>query len=206
MSAAFSLSRFSAARRASFAFLAASTFLERVISSCVFAFDLDPTAGPGLTFMTMPIVFAKLPMGQLFAVAFYLCLVLAALTSAVSLLELVAAYFIDELRMPRFKAVTLVTFAMLVVGSFCGLSFGVLSDFKIAGRTIFDNFDYFTSNLSLPVGGIVVCALAGVVAWKKVKAEILLGAQASDALLSLFRAILVVASPVLIFIVLVTGL
>ena len=138
--------------------------------------------------------------------AFYLCLVLAALTSAVSLLELVAAYFIDELRMVRFKAVTLVTFAMLIVGSFCGLSFGVLSDFKIAGRTIFDNFDYFTSNLSLPVGGIVVCTLAGIVAWKKVKAEILLGARASETLLTLFRTLLVVASPILIFVVLITGL
>ena len=177
-----------------------------MILPSVFAFDLDPTAGPGLTFMTMPIVFAKLPFGQAFAVIFYLCLVLAALTSAVSLLEMVAAYFIDELKLVRFKAVTLVTFAMLFVGSFCGLSFGVLSDFKIAGRTIFDNFDYFTSNLSLPVGGIVVCILAGIVAWKKVKAEILTGAKASDAVLTVFRALLVVASPVLILTVLITGL
>lgn len=177
-----------------------------MILPSVFAFDLDPTAGPGLTFMTMPIVFAKLPFGQAFAVIFYLCLVLAALTSAVSLLEMVAAYFIDELKLVRFKAVTLVTFAMLFVGSFCGLSFGVLSDFKIAGRTIFDNFDYFTSNLSLPMGGIVVCILAGIVAWKKVKAEILTGAKASDAVLTVFRALLVIASPVLILTVLITGL
>ena len=177
-----------------------------MILPSVFAFNLNPAGGPGLTFMTMPIVFAKLPFGQFFAVIFYACLVLAALTSAVSLLELVAAYFIDELKLVRFKAVTLVTFALLFVGSFCGLSFGVLADFKIAGRTIFDNFDYFTSNLSLPVGGLVVCALAGVFAWPKVKAEIRQGAVVSDFVFRLFRFVLVVASPVLILTVLVTGL
>ncbi|MGN1209698.1 MAG: sodium-dependent transporter, partial [Duodenibacillus sp.] len=98
-----------------------------MIMPAVFAFDLNPAAGPGLTFMTMPVVFAQLPMGQLFAVAFYLCLVVAAVTSAVSMLELVVAFFVDELNMRRVTAVTLVTIVMLVVGSFCGLSFGPLA-------------------------------------------------------------------------------
>jgi len=154
----------------------------------------------------MPVVFAQLPFGQFFAVVFYACLVLAAITSSVSLLELVAAYFIDELGMKRFWAVTLVTFVMLVVGSFCGLSFGPLADFKIAGRTIFDNFDYFTSNLSLPVGGLVVCALAGLVAWKSVRRELNVGRVRPAWELAAFRGLLAIGAPVLILIVLVTGL
>lgn len=185
---------------------AASVLGGLMIMPSVFAFGLDPTAGPGLTFLTMPVVFAQLPFGQFFAVVFYACLVLAAITSSVSLLELVAAYFIDELGMKRFWAVTLVTFVMLVVGSFCGLSFGPLADFKIAGRTIFDNFDYFTSNLSLPVGGLVVCALAGLVAWKSVREELNVGRVRPAWELAAFRGLLAIGAPVLILIVLVTGL
>lgn len=177
-----------------------------MIMPAVFAFDLNPAAGPGLTFMTMPVVFAQLPMGQLFAVAFYLCLVVAAVTSAVSLLELVVAFFVDELKMRRVTAVTLVTIIMLIVGSFCGLSFGPLADFKIVGRTVFDNFDYFTSNLSLPVGGLVVCALVGIKEWKTMCEEIRTGSTLSLGAMQLLRLILVVASPLLILTVLITGL
>ena len=177
-----------------------------MIMPAVFAFGLDPTAGPGLTFMTMPVVFAQLPFGQFFAIVFYLCLVLAAITSSVSLLELVVAFVVDELKLKRIHAVTIVTAIMLVVGSFCGLSFGPLADFKIAGRTIFDNFDYFTSNLSLPVGGLVVCVLVGVHRWKLMREEIIGTQQYPQSLINIFRFMLTVACPVLILTVLISGL
>ncbi len=177
-----------------------------MIMPSVFAFDLNPAAGPGLTFMTMPVVFAQLPMGQLFAVVFYLCLVVAALTSSVSQLELVVAFFVDELKMHRTAAVTVISLVMLLVGSFCGLSFGPLADFKIAGRTIFDNFDYFTSNLSLPVGGLVVCMLVGVKQWKTMRDEIVMGSRVSASGMQIFRFILTICCPILILTVLITGL
>ena len=177
-----------------------------MIMPAVFAFGLDPTAGPGLTFMTMPVVFAQLPFGQFFAIVFYLCLVLAAITSSVSLLELVVAFVVDELKLKRIHAVTIVTAIMLVVGSFCGLSFGPLADFKIAGRTIFDTFDYFTSNLSLPVGGLVVCVLVGVHRWKLMREEIIGTQQYPQSLINIFRFVLTVACPVLILTVLISGL
>ena len=177
-----------------------------MIMPSVFAFDLNPAAGPGLTFMTMPVVFAQLPMGQLFAIVFYLCLVVAALTSSVSQLELVVAFFVDELKMHRTLAVTIISLVMLFVGSFCGLSFGPLADFKIAGRTVFDNFDYFTSNLSLPVGGLVVCMLVGVKQWAMMRDEIRMGSNASLSAMQIFRFLLTICCPLLILVVLITGL
>lgn len=177
-----------------------------MIMPSVFALDLNPAAGPGLTFMTMPVVFAQLPFGQLFAIVFYLCLVVAAITSSVSQLELVVAFFVDELKMNRTLAVTVISLVMLFVGSFCGLSFGPLADFKIAGRTIFDNFDYFTSNLSLPVGGLVVCMLVGVKQWKTMREEIILGSQVSASGMQIFRFLLTICCPILILTVLITGL
>lgn len=177
-----------------------------MIMPAVFAFNLNPSAGPGLTFLTMPAVFAQLPMGQLFAVAFYVCLVVAAITSSVSLLELVVAFMVDRWSMTRIRAVVLASLAMLVVGSFCGLSFGPLADFKILGRTVFDNFDFFTSNLSLPIGGLVVCALAGYKAWPLLREEIRSGSNASNSTLQGFRLMITIACPLLILAVLITGL
>lgn len=67
-----------------------------LILPAVFAFGFDPSAGPGLTFITLPAVFAHMPMGSIFAFMFFLLLGIAALTSAVSILEVVVAYFVDD--------------------------------------------------------------------------------------------------------------
>lgn len=178
-----------------------------MIMPAVFAFKLDPSAGPGLTFMTMPVVFSQLPLGQLFAIAFYACLAMAAITSSVSLLELVVAFLVDECRMRRVSASIVSCVAMLAVGSLCTLSFGPLADYKpIFNRNFFDLFDYFTSNLSLPIGGLVICALVGLKRWSTMKDEIRLGSNASETTMSIFRGILTVGCPLLIVIVLVSGL
>ncbi len=147
-----------------------------LVMPAVFAFGLDPASGPNLTFITMPYVFAQFSFGQVLAVAFFLCLLFAAITSAVSMLELVVAFLVDELRFGRRSACLVSTVALIVVGTLCGLSFGPLADFKIFNRTIFDTFDYFTSNLSLPIGGLVVCALAGYKVWPAFTEELASGA------------------------------
>ena len=186
---------------------AASILGGLMIMPAVFAFDLDPSAGPGLTFMTMPVVFAQLPFGQLFAFAFYACLAVAAITSSVSLLELVVAFLVDELKMRRVTASVVSCVALLIVGSLCTLSFGPLADYKpMFNRTFFDLFDYFTSNLSLPIGGLVICALVGVKRWAMMKEEIRMGSNASESLMSVFRGILTVGCPVLILVVLISGI
>ena len=80
-----------------------------MIMPSVFAFGLDPSAGPGLTFITMPAVFAQLPFGQVFAVIFYLCIAVAAITSSVSMIEIVVAFLVDEHKMKRAGAAMLST-------------------------------------------------------------------------------------------------
>ena len=124
-----------------------------MVMPAVFAFGLDPTAGPGLTFVTMPVIFAQLPFGNLFAIAFYACLLVAAITSSVSMLEIDVAFLHDEWHWSRPKAVVVTTVALLFVGSFSALSFGPLADAKWLGRTFFDWVDYITSNICLPIGG-----------------------------------------------------
>ncbi len=125
------------------------------------AFGLDPAAGPGLTFITMPVVFQHMPAGSIFAVTFFALLVMAALSSSVAMLELVAIFFIDELGWPRRRALAVVTLAVIVCGVPASLSFGPLADLTVAGKSIFDTMDYFVSNLAMPAGGIALALLAG---------------------------------------------
>ena len=129
------------------------------------AFGLDPAAGPGLTFMTMPIVFASLPFGQLFAIAFFALLAVAALTSSVSMLELIATLFLDEFKLPRRKVVLGLSLAVFLCGVPASLSLGPWSDITLFGKNIFDAMDYSVSNVMMPASGILVALFAGWRVW-----------------------------------------
>jgi NSS family neurotransmitter:Na+ symporter len=132
-----------------------------VILPAVFAFNYDPAAGPGLAFITLPAVFAHMPAGEIFAVAFFLLLLIAALTSSVSLLEVVVAYCVDERGMGRTKAAVGTGLAIFLFGIPSALSFGPWKDVTLAGKSILDALDYLTSNLMLPVGGIAMSLFVG---------------------------------------------
>ena len=177
-----------------------------MIMPSVFAFGLDPTAGPGLTFITMPAVFAQIPFGQFFAVLFYLCIVVAAVTSSVSMIEILVAFLVDEKRMPRPKAAVLSTIALAIVGALPCLSFGILADKTFLGKNAFDLFDFFTSNISLPVGGLVILLLAGWWCWPRVSADIAGETPRSEAWFRTLRLTLLVLSPILVTVVLISGL
>mgnify|MGYP000247708747 CR=1 FL=1 len=180
-----------------------------MIMPAVFAFGLDPSAGPGLTFITMPAVFAQLPFGQLFAVMFYLCIAVAAITSSISLIEILVAFLVDEYSMSRAKAAVLSTVALAVVGVLPCLSFGILSDVTFfGGKTFFDIFDFFTSNLSLPVGGLVILLLASVVCWPQVRSTLKNpdATGLSEAKLGLLRLMMTTVAPILVLVVLISGL
>ncbi len=180
-----------------------------MIMPSVFAFGLNPGAGPGLTFITMPAVFAQLPIGQIIAVMFYLCIVVAAITSSISLIEILVAFLVDEYQMTRAKASVLSTIALAVVGVLPCLSFGILSDVTFFnGKTFFDIFDFFTSNLSLPIGGLVILGLASVVCWDKVRADLadVKGTGLSAGKLKLLRIMMTTVSPILVLVVLISGL
>lgn len=178
-----------------------------MIMPSVFAFGLDPSAGPGLTFITMPAVFAQIPFGHLFAVMFYFCIVVAAITSSVSMIEIIMAFLIDEHRMARPVAAVCSTVVLAVVGALPCLSFGQLADITFFGsKTFFDVFDFFTSNISLPIGGLVILYLAGWKCWDIVKKDISHGGALSNNVLRLLQLVMIGFSPIVVLLVLISGL
>lgn len=142
-----------------------------VILPAVFAFGFDPTEGPGLVFITLPAVFGQMPAGVLFAVLFFVLLTIAALTSSVSLLEVVIAYLIDERKMNRKPAALGAGAVIFVIGIACSLSMGPWADFSIFGKNIFDFLDYTSSYIMLPLGGIAVSLFVGWVILPKATEE-----------------------------------
>ncbi|MFQ5482632.1 MAG: sodium-dependent transporter, partial [Nitrospinaceae bacterium] len=132
-----------------------------VIFPAVFAMGMEPAEGPSLVFSVLPAVFAGMPWGLPVAICFFVLLTIAALTSAISLLEAVVAYFIDQLGWERKKAVWTMGGVIYLIGIPSGLSFGVLADFKPLGMTFFDHVDNVASNYLLPLGGMLTAVFVG---------------------------------------------
>ena len=132
-----------------------------VIFPAVFAMGLEPAEGPSLVFSVLPTVFTSMPMGHVVSVIFFTLLAIAAITSGISLLEVVVAYFIDQLGWQRKKAVLIVGLAIFIFGVPSGLSFGAMADIKLAGMTFFDHVDNFASNYLLPLGGMLTAVFVG---------------------------------------------
>ncbi len=173
------------------------------IFAAVFAFNIQPDKGPGLIFVTFPNVFHQMPGGYLFSILFFILLSIAALTSAISILEVVVAYLKEELKMGRRPATILAVAAAAVLGIFCSLSMGIFSSYKIFGLNIFDLMDWISANLLLPVGGLFIALFVGwVLKRKKVQAEVAKGGKLSGILLSLFMFFVKFLAPVAIAIVL----
>tara|TARA_R110001592_G_scaffold337866_1_gene624660 strand:- start:785 stop:2113 length:1329 start_codon:yes stop_codon:yes gene_type:complete len=132
-----------------------------MVLPAVFAFGFDPAAGPGLTFITLPAVFAQMPAGALFAFLFFALLAIAALTSAVSIIEPVVSYLIDERRFSRRAATWGAGAVTWALGVPSALSLGPWKDVTIGGKGILDAVDYLASNIMLPLGGILIALFIG---------------------------------------------
>jgi len=132
-----------------------------VIFPIVFANGLDPAEGPGLVFQTLPLAFGQLPGGSLFGALFFLLLSFAALTSAISLMEPAVAWMIERHRLSRPVAAWLVGLIIWLLGFLTVLSFSTLQDMIFLKGTFFDNFDYLTTNIMLPLGGLLITLFAG---------------------------------------------
>ena len=138
-----------------------------IIFPAVFSVQgVEVNAGPGLVFITLPNVFImafhNVPiLGYIFSGLFYLLLLLAAITSAMSLHESVTAYVFEETHVSRRGASTIVSISCMLLGVACSLSFGLWSDYTIFGMTIFDIFDFVASKILMPVGGLVICLFVG---------------------------------------------
>ena len=168
--------------------------------------------GPSLIFITLPNVFQQsftsLPiLSYLFAVMFYFLLVVAALTSTISMHEVVTAYVSEEFNMTRRKAAWIVTLSCTFVGLFCALSFGPLSDVKIFGFSLFDFFDYVSSNIFLPIGGLLISIFIGWYLDKKfVKDEITNGGTVRAPYFKVYIFILRYVAPIAIGLILLNQL
>lgn len=127
---------------------------------------LSPDAGPGLVFVTLPsvfqIAFHSVPwLGYIFSIMFYILLVLAALTSTISLHEVATAYIHEAYKLSRAKAAAVVTGGCIFLGVFCSLSFGVLKETTLWGMTVFDLFDFLTAKFMMPLGGMLISIFTG---------------------------------------------
>jgi NSS family neurotransmitter:Na+ symporter len=141
-----------------------------MIFPAVFAFGIEPGAGPGLVFITMPGIFESIGLGVIVGIAFFFLLAAAALTSAVSLLEVAVAYFMRQFSWTRQKTALTIGGIIFLLGIPSSLGLGVLEGVKlIGGRDILDSMDFLASNIFLPVGGLLIALFMGW-GWKKADA------------------------------------
>lgn len=138
------------------------------VMPAVFAAGIEPAAGPGLIFETLPYIFSTLGMrapvlSNAVAILFFTTILFAALTSSISMLETGVAYLVDERKMSRGKAVAILFTGCWALGVLCSLSFGRLSDFHVLGSTIFDLCDHMTSDFLMTFGSLLFVLFVG---WK----------------------------------------
>lgn len=133
------------------------------IMPAVFAFGATPSEGPGLVFVIIPQIFSQLPMGGVLAILFFVVLFFAAVTSSISLLEVMVAYMIEERHLSRKASVAITMSLTLVLGVLCSLSLGVLGNVHLFGNSIFGFMDSLSANILMPLGGMLFVVFAG---WK----------------------------------------
>lgn len=135
------------------------------------AFGIMPDAGPGLVFITLPNVFQQMAGGMIFSTCFFVLLCIAALTSAISLLEVVVSFCVEEIRIKRLWATIFVALAVFALGILCSLSLGIMPGLQLFGKSFFDLMDFSSSNIFLPVGGFFISVYAGWVLKKRITAK-----------------------------------
>lgn len=133
-----------------------------MIFPLVFTYGIDPKSGPGLFFVTLPEVFARMPAGRIVGLLFFVLVAFAAITSAISLLEVVVSFFIDELGWSRKKSDGILGALVFAAGIPAALSFNAWRGVTLlGGKNIFDLLDMLATNYLLPVGGFFIAVFAG---------------------------------------------
>ena len=178
-----------------------------VIFPAAFSFGIRPTAGMGLVFNTIPMIFNQMTGGYIFCIIFFVLLAIAALTSTISLLEVVVAFLSEELHLNRKKATILTCVLTLIIGSFASLSLMENTPFAIGGKTVFDLMDFVSSNVLLPLGGLLIVIFLG---WKfgkqKFFDEVTNQGTLKSSLTKIFFFIIRYLAPLAIAVVFVSGL
>jgi NSS family neurotransmitter:Na+ symporter len=187
--------------------LAVSLLAGLAIFPAVFAFGFKPDAGPSLLFQTIPAVFASMPLGNIFAVIFFVLTAIAATGAMLSLVEVPVAFLNEQAGLSRRNA-TLLTVALLaLVGSTAALSNSVMADVKLFGKTFFDIFDYASSNVLLPLGGLFICLFtAWIFGSQRIQEELSNhGSLSNQAVIRAIIFLVRYVAPILVALVLLNG-
>ncbi len=173
------------------------------IFPAVFAYNFEPTSGPSLLFKTIPAVFASMPLGNFFLIVFLVLTFVASIGAQVSLVEALTTFLQERVDWPRKKVTLITVIGLLIFGSLAALSNSTLSHITIAGKNFFDLFDYLSSNVLLPLGGMLICLFIGWV-WGKPNFETALsnnGTLKNNRVINILFFLIKFISPVLILLV-----
>jgi len=177
------------------------------IFPAVFALGGSPASGEGLVFIVLPGIFQKMPFGNIFALFFFILLAVAALTSTISMLEVIVAYLVEELNMTRRKATIAATLSVSVLGMVTVLSLGSLDHIKVFGLNLFESLEYLTTTIMLPLGGLFIVLFIG---WfykpELTKKELSNDGQLKTGYLGLFMFLVKFVAPVAIAMVFLSSL
>jgi NSS family neurotransmitter:Na+ symporter len=196
------------ATRVALADTAVSLLAGLAIFPAVFAFGGKPAGGPGLLFNTIPLIFSKMPLGGLFTMVFFVLTAIATVGAMVSLIEVPVAWIIEKGHMNRRGAAILTGVLMFALGIPATLSQSpLLAEAKMFGKNFFDLFDFLSSNVLLPVGGLAIALIGGWVMTRKTfKDEMDQGYAAEPWHGRLVYGILRFVTPVLILLILLSSL
>ena len=142
-----------------------------MIFPAVFSFGVEPTAGPRLIFEVLPGIFQQMTGGYFWALLFFLLVFFASLTSTISLSEIPITFMIEEHKLSRPRAILWTSLLTLVLAVLAALSFNVLDDVKVFGKSIFDAMDYAASNVFMLLGGLFTAVYVGWILDRKVVHE-----------------------------------
>lgn len=178
------------------------------IFPAVFAFGFEPAAGPELLFITIPAVFSVMPFGRILIPLFFVLAFIAATGAMLSLYEVPVAYLVGSHGWSRKKATWVTLLSLAIVGSLAALSGSLTANIKVMGMTFFDLFDWSTSNVLLPLGGLFLCLFVG---WRwgsaNVKAALTNdGTLRNEGVVTVFTGLVKVVTPALVLIILLAGL
>lgn len=132
----------------------------------VFTFGLAPDSGPGLLFSTIPLVFSKIPLGNILLIAFFILASIAATTAMISMVEVLVAFISEEWNIKRKHCVIIISVIILLVGALTVHPTSIFGSSMIFGKNFFELFDFISSNILLPVGGLLISVFVGYFAGK----------------------------------------
>lgn len=178
-----------------------------VIIPAVFSFGMEITAGPGLIFSTLPQVFSQMSGGRYAAALFFILVFFAAITSAISLLEVVTSWFEAKTGLSRGLSAVICAAAAFIFSCIASLSFGVLSGFTVGEMIFFDMINYAADKIIMPIGGLFICILVGYL-WgiKPASDEISNGGKLKFRFRPIFAAAIKYIAPALIVIIFISSM